>query len=271
MAYGNGGKSVNLHANFSKMFRKILLPLAAFLIISSSVFSQVSIRDSVIFTPLIYATYGYQLPGGDLAKQFGGNSSIGGGFILKTKHNWMFGLEGNFMFGQSVKNSDSLLRNISTREGFIIDANGYVADVVYYERGFNFFAKFGKVIPLLAPNPNSGFTILAGAGYIQDKIRIHNPGNTAPQLLGDYKKGYDRLNGGIAVSGALGYMYLSSSRLLNFSVSLEFMQAWTNPYRERDFDTGIQDKRKLSSQFYTIRVFWMIPLYRRMPKEFYLY
>ncbi|MEI7724397.1 MAG: hypothetical protein WCK09_04785 [Bacteroidota bacterium] len=79
-----------------------------------SLFAQVSIHDSTITTPLIYATYGYQFPGGDLAKLFGGNSSIGGGFMLKTKHNWIFGVEGNFMFGQSVKNSDSLLKVIST-------------------------------------------------------------------------------------------------------------------------------------------------------------
>jgi hypothetical protein len=253
------------------MYRKVLTLITAIFISTSALFSQVSIHDSTIFTPMIYATYGYQFPGGDLAKLFGSNSSIGGGFVLKTKHNWMFALEGNFLFGQTIKNSDSLLRIISTQEGLIIDANGYYADIVYYERGYNFFFKFGKVIPLLSPNPNCGFTLLAGAGYIQDKIRIHNPGNTAPQLFGDYKKGYDKLNGGIAVTGSLGYMYLSNTRLLNFSVAFEFMQAWTNSYRKRDFDTGKQDTRKLSSQFYTIKVYWMIPLYRRVPKQFYMY
>ena len=253
------------------MHRYFSLLVTFVLFIPASLFAQVNIRDSVIFTPLIYATYRYQFPGGDLAKQFGNNSSIGGGFMFKTKHNWLIGVEGNFMFGQSVKNSDSLLKGISTKEGFVIDGNGYMADLVYYERGFNFFAKFGKVISLLAPNPNSGFNIVAGAGYIQDKIRIHNIGNTAPQLLGDYKKGYDRLNGGIAVSGSLGYMYLSNTRLLNFSVSFEVIQAWTKSYRDYDFDTGKRDTRKLNSQFYTIKVDWMIPLYRRVPKEFYLY
>ena len=253
------------------MHRKILLLAVIMTYAFNSLFAQVSIHDSVITTPLIYATYGYQFPGGDLAKQFGSNSSIGGGFLLKTRSNWLFGAEGNYLFGQSVRNSDSLLKSISTRDGFLIDANGYYADIVYYERGYSIFAKFGKVIPLLAPNPNCGFTLLAGAGYIQDKIRIHNPGNTAPQILGDYKKGYDHLNGGFAVTGSLGYMYLSNTRLLNFSLAFEFMQAWTTPYRERDFDTGKQDTRKLSSQFYTIKVCWMIPLYRRVPKEFYMY
>jgi hypothetical protein len=253
------------------MFRKSALLLVVFLLTVSSLFAQLNIQDSVIFTPLISATFGYQFPGGDLARQFGSNASIGGSIMFKTKHNWLFGAEGNFMFGQTVKNSDSLLKIISTELGFIIDANGYYADMVYYERGYNFFVKFGKVIPLLAPNPNSGFTLLAGAGYIQDKIRIHNPGNTAPQLYGDYKKGYDKLNGGLAVTGSLGYMYLSNTRLVNFSLAFEFMQAWTQPFRERDFETGKQDTRKFSSQFYSVRVSWIIPLYRRVPKEFYMY
>ncbi len=250
---------------------KLVVVILALLFAVVDTFSQVNIRDSVISTSLIYATYGYQFPGGDLAKLFGSNSSIGGGFMQKTKHNWMIGAEGNFMFGQSVKNSDSMLLNISTHDGYVIDANGFYADIIYYERGYNFLFKFGKVIPLLSPNPNCGFTVLAGAGYIQNKIRIHNPSNTAPQLQGDYKKGYDRLNGGVALTGSLGYMYLSNTRLLNFSLSFEFMQAWTNPYRERDFDTGKQDTRTLSSQFYTIRACWMIPLYRRVPKEYYMY
>ncbi|MCK9421904.1 MAG: hypothetical protein M0Q38_04850 [Bacteroidales bacterium] len=253
------------------MVRNISIILLITYYSSSALLAQVNIRDSTIFTPLIYATYNYQFPGGDLSRQFGSNSSIGGGFMLKTKSNWIFGVEGNYMFGQSVKNSDSLLLNISTREGFIIDANGMYAEVVYYERGFNFFGKFGKLIPVLSPNPNSGFVILAGAGYLQDKIRIHNPGNTAPQLLGDYKKGYDRLNGGFALNGSLGYLYLSNTRLLNFYVGFDFMQAWTKPYRLRDFNTGKQDTRKFNSQFYSVKVSWFIPLYRRVPKEFYLY
>jgi hypothetical protein len=248
------------------------LPLITALLLWSSLLSaQVNIRDSAIFTPLIYATYAYQFPGGDLAQQFGSNSSIGGGLLLKTKTNWLIGLEGNFIFGQTVKHSDSLLRNISTQDGFLIDANGFYADMVYYERGYNFFARFGKVIPVLSPNPNCGITLIAGAGYMQNKIRLHNPGNTAPQLLGDYKKGYDRLNGGFALTGSIGYMYLSNKRLLNFSGAFEFMQAWTSPYRERDFDTGMKDTRKFNSQFYSVKVAWYIPFYRRAPKEFYMY
>ncbi|MCK9219253.1 MAG: hypothetical protein PHF97_03845 [Bacteroidales bacterium] len=252
----------------SRRFIFVLLPVLFWI---SELPAQVSLHDSVIFTPLVYATFGYQFPGGDFSKQFGSNSSIGGGFMLKTKTNWLFGVEGNFMFGQSVKNSDSLLKNISTKEGFVIDANGVYAEIVYYERGFNFLGKIGKVIPLLSPNPNCGFIVMAGAGYLQNKIRIHVIGNSAPQLWGDYLKGYDRLNGGFVLNGSLGYLYLSNTRLLNFYLGFDFMQTWTTPYRLRDFDTGKQDTRKLSSQLYTIKISWFIPLYRRAPKQFYLY
>ena len=253
------------------MRRRVTLIIIILFIVSVRLFSQGNVHDSTIFTTLIHATYSYQIPGGDLASQFGSNSTIGGGLIFKTKTNWLFGAEGNYMFGQNVKNNDLLLNGISTKDGFVIDANGYYADIVFYERGFNFFAKFGKLISLLAPNPNSGFSLVAGVGYIQDKIRITTTGNTVPQLIGDYKKGYDRLNGGIALTGSLGYLFLSNTRLLNFSLGFEFMQAWTNPYRSRDFDTGKQDTRKLNSQFYSIKACWIIPLYRRVPKEFYLY
>jgi len=253
------------------MIRKLLtlfLPLFLFPAFSKA---QVNIRDSTIFAPIIYATYSFQWPGGDLAKRFGGNSTIGGGFMIKTKSNWLFGVEGNFLFGQSIKNSDSLLLNISTPEGMIIDENGYYADIIYYERGYSFLGKFGKIIPVLSPNPNCGLMITAGGGYMQNKIRIHNPGNTAPQVSGDYNKGYDKLNGGWTITASVGYLYLSNSRLLNFYLGFEFMQLWSKSLREFDFSDEMKDTKKYSSQFYGIKVCWLIPLYKRTPKEYYLY
>ncbi|MFH1160503.1 MAG: hypothetical protein V1733_06115 [bacterium] len=232
---------------------------------------QVSIRDSSITTAMFYATYSYQFPGGDLAQRFGSNSSIGGGFMVKTKSNWLLGVEGNYQFGSTVKNQESLLGTISTPEGFIIDANGRFADIILYERGYSFYGLFGKLFPWVGPNPNSGFTFILGGGYLQNKIRIHNPDNTAPQLWGDYKKGYDKLNGGFALTASVGYLFLSNSRLLNFSLAFEFIQAWTQSKRAVDFDTGKPDPKNLSSQFYGIKATWNIPLYRRTPKEYYLY
>jgi hypothetical protein len=240
----------------------------------SSLFSraQVSIRDSSIFIPMVYLTYSYQFPGGDMAKRFGSNSSIGGGVTFKLKSNWMINAEGNFLFGGKVKNADSLLWHISTSDGFIIDANGYYADIVYYERGYDFYGRFGKLFPVLSPNPNSGFVVMAGAGFLQHKIRIKNTaGNDAPQINGDYAKGYDRLSNGFSLTGSVGYMFLSNTRMLNFYLGFEFIQTWTKNRRDFDFDTGMKDTRKYSDQLYGIKACWIIPLYKRTPKEFYLY
>jgi hypothetical protein len=253
------------------MSKKFYISFFLCFTLSFSVFSQVSIKDSTISTALVYATYSYQFPQGGLASLFGSNSSIGGGFLFKTKHNWIFGAEGNYLFGGTVKNQDSLLAKISTSDGFVIDANGYYADILFSERGYSFFGKFGKLFPVLSPNPNSGITILAGVGYIEDKIRIHNPQNTAPQVYGDYKKGYDRLNSGLAITGSIGYLYMSNTRLLNAYLGFEFTQTWTTFRRDRNFDTGMKDTSKPSTQFYGIKVKWIIPLYRRTPREYYYY
>jgi hypothetical protein len=253
------------------MVKKSISAVLILLFSSLPAFSQVSIKDSAIFTTLFFGNYSYMFPGGDLAKRYGGTSEIGGGILFKTRSNWLIGGEGNYMFGGTVHNEDDILKNIATANGFVIDANGYLADILFSERGFNFYGKFGKVIPVLAPNPNCGLALVAGIGYLQNKIRIHNPGNTAPQVYGDYRKGYDHLNSGFSVTGSAGYLYLGNSRLLNFFLGFEFTQAWTTARRDSDFDTGMKDTKKYSSQWYGIRVNWMIPLYKRKPKEFYLY
>lgn len=223
---------------------------------------------------MFYATYSFQLPGGDLSRLYGGNSSIGGGFQYKLRSNWIIGAEGNYLFGGTVKNPDSLIKMISTSQGLIIDENGYMAGLVYYEKGFSIYGKFGKIFPVyptLAPNRNCGITVMMGGGYIQDWINIHNPDGTTPQINGDYGKGYDRLNSGIAVNASLGYLFMSNSRLLNFYLGFEFVQSWTKSRRQFDFDRMAYDNTSYSSQFYGFKVSWFIPIYARKPKDFYYY
>jgi hypothetical protein len=253
------------------MLKKLLVVIFVFLLSGVASYSQVSVRDSAISTSMIYGTYSFGWPSGDLAKIFGANSTVGAGFMYKTKSNWLFGVEGTFIFGGTVKIGDSILRRISTSDGYVIDANGQYADIDFSERGYTFFLKAGKIFSVIAPNPNSGIAILAGAGFIDDKIRIHNPGNTAPQIFGDYEKGYDRFNSGFAVSASAGYLFMSNSRLLNMYLGFEFMQAWTTFRRDVNFDTGTKDNYKPSTQFYNIKFKWIIPVYKRKPENYYLY
>jgi hypothetical protein len=252
------------------MLKKLLLSLLL-LLFSYFSFSQVSVKDSAVGVPMLYATYSFMWPSGDLGQRYGAASSIGGGFMYKTASNWFIGAEGSYIFGGNVKNTDSILKNIQTHDGFLIDENGHYADVLFSERGYDMSAKLGKLFPVLSPNPNSGPVIFAGLGYLQNKIRIHTIESTLPSIDGDYRKGYDKLNGGFFISGSLGYMVMSNSRLLNFYLGLEFRQAWTKSKRDYDFETEMKDSKSYSSQFYGFRIKWMIPFFQRKPNAYYLY
>jgi len=231
--------------------------------------AQVSVKDSAVFSPIIYATYSYQIPGGDMAKRFGNNSAIGGGFEIKTKKNWLFGVEGNYLFAEKVKNEESILSGISTSDGYQITVDGEYADVFFREQGYILSLKAGKIIPVLNPNPNCGIMVTLQPGFIQHKIKIVNSGNTVPQLHGDYKKGYDEMSSGFSITEFLGYMYMGNKRLVSFYAGFEFTQAFTKCRREYNFNTMSRDTKQKYDYFYGIRIGWLIPLYKRAPAGYY--
>lgn len=232
--------------------------------------SQVNVKDSTISTFIMQIVYAYQFPGGDMAKDYGHNSTIGAAFGYKTDKNWLWTAEVNFIFGNDAKHSTDIIADMSTDEGYIIGLDGIYANVRPMERGFTLFAKTGKIIPVFKINPNSGFFFNAGLGYIQHKIRWDIEGNSAPQLDGDYKKGYDRFTEGFALTQEFGLFYLADSRLLNFKISGEIIESFTKMKRY-NFDTfGGQPESRLDL-FFGIKVSWMVPLYGRPPKAVYYY
>jgi hypothetical protein len=162
------------------------------------------------------------------------------------------------------------MTNLKTENGNIIDMAGNFASVELYERGYNVSFKFGKIIPVLSPNPNSGILIMGSIGYLQHKIRIEVDDNSAPQLNGDYKKGYDRLAGGPSISEFIGYTFLSDNRMLNFIGGVEFVQGWTKALRDVNFDTMVPDNKKNRfDRFIGIKVGWIVPVFKRLPDKYY--
>ncbi|MEZ5197537.1 MAG: hypothetical protein R2764_14415 [Bacteroidales bacterium] len=250
---------------------KIFLSLSGILL-AVTLWAQPSVSDTSMSIPMFYITYMYQFPGGDLAERYGNSSSIGGGFQWKTDKNWIVGIEYTYLFGQDVKISDQIMENIKTEDGNIISMAGTYASFHTYERGYYVSARFGKLIPVLSPNPNSGFVIMGSLGYFQHKIRIEVADNSAPQLMDDYKKGYDRLTGGFGISEQLGYLFLSNSHLWNFYLGVEFNQAWTAPLRDVNFDTGKPDEilNRFDSMI-GIKAAWFIPIFKRLPQKYYYY
>ena len=247
--------------------KKVQIILILCLLSSFNVFSQISIRDSVINTGMFSANYSYNIPIGDLAKRFGENSTVGGKFSYKTNKNWIFEFQGDFMFGGNVK--ETFGDSIRTSTGDIIDGNGAYADIRTFERGFTFFLRAGKIFPIIGPNKNSGITLTNGFGFMQHKIRIENPDNVTPQIAGDYKKGYDRLTNGFAMNQFIGYTHFGNNRLYSFYIGLEITEAWTKNRRSFNFDTKTADNTSRFDGTCGLKFGWIFPLYKKVPHQYY--
>ncbi len=243
--------------------------LVIFLFITQLSFSQFSVKDSTVAAFVPHVSYAFQFPGGDVAKRYGDNSTIGVGLKYKTMKNWIYSLDVNFIFGSNVKNADSILWMVETETGYIIDGNGTFALYTLYERGYNINFSVGKIFPVLNPNPNSGLMINAGVGYMLHRMKIDNQHQTAPQISGDYAKGYDMLTGGISLNQFIGWYFMSNSRLLNFYGGFEFHEAFTKSLRDWDFHNMQKDNNSYFDFFIGIKIGWMLPIYDRAPDKFY--
>jgi hypothetical protein len=250
----------------------LLLQSLLQLVLFSSASAQATVKDSSISMVLIKVSYAYQVPGGEIARRFGNNSNIAGTLAYKTRSNWIFGIDGGFLFGTDVKES-GILDSISSKRvvsGIIIDESGQPASVHLNQRGFTLSLLAGKLFPVWGPNPNSGLLLTARAGFFQHKIRIEDLDQTAPQLAPEYLRGYDRRTNGLALTGFVGYQYLSNRRLINFYAGIEFLQGFTRNTRY-DFDLNRRDNSLHRDYLSSLRVGWLIPLYKRAPNEFYYY
>lgn len=242
--------------------------------IASPAEAQVSIRDSAVSTLTIRVSYAYNWPGGDLVNRFGDNSTVGGSFGIKLKSNLEINATYNYIFGRNVKQYD-ILDGLRTENGFIISEGGAPSETDMFERGYSFFLTVGVVvskIPFtkikLSLNPNSGFVFSIGPGFLQHKIRIESD---AASLKGDYKNGYDRLSNGFAITESIGYLFLSNKRLINFYLGMTSVQAWTQNRRGFNYDTGMEDNEKRLDVMTGVKFSWILPLYKKVPDEYYYY
>lgn len=252
------------------MIKKLLF-FALAIIISENIVAQINPADSAVRCFIPNISYSFQIPGGDLVDDYGVNSTIGGGFFTKGKNNLIFSADFNYIFGGTVKNEKEILSMVLTESGHIIDGNGTYALYTVGERGFTLNARLGKVFNFLGFNPNSGLMIMGGLGYIQHFTKIESQYLTAPQISGDYAKGYDHLRGGLNLNEFIGYFFMSNSRLFNFYGGFEFMQAFTKSKRDYLLDEMGPDNNKYLDLYYGFRVGWMLPLFKRVPKEYYYY
>jgi hypothetical protein len=226
--------------------------------------------DSAITFPMFSGSYMVQFPGGDMGKRYGVNSNIGGSFMLKLKSNFILDLNANYLFGSNLKgDAATIFDSIKTSNGNVINENGEYAKIRTFERGYFIGGRVGKVFPLNKRNPNSGILFMAGGGILQHKIRIENDGNNTPQILGDYKKGYDKMCIGFSATEFIGYVYFSKRQLLNFYIGVELYQGFTKSGRSYDYPLMKKDTYQRLDLLNSIKVGWVIPIYKRVPDTYY--
>jgi len=228
--------------------------------------AQIQVRDSVVRTPMFAFSYTAHNPAGDMAERFGFSSMVGVEFTQKTGNNWLFTFRGGYMFGNDIK-EDTIFDDLITSSGNIISSQGTYASIFVYQRGLHISARAGKLFPVIGPNPNSGIRLDLGAGYLMHRLRIEDSDNVTPQLNPDYRKGYDRLTAGMALSQFIGYHHQSNNRRINFYIGFEFVQAFTSNQRGWNFDQRGPDDRSRLDMLYGIKAGFIIPMYPRSSKN----
>jgi hypothetical protein len=227
-----------------------------------------SVKDSSFRIIMTGVHFCGQLPQNNMAQRFGPNLSAGVDLFWKTKRNVLFGIEGSYFWSKNVR--EDVVASMKNSDGFITDNEGYPADLRTTERGWNFDAKVGMILPKTGHNPNSGIFFTIGAGYMQHKVKLYDANQKIAAIKGDLAKGYDRLSGGFAVTYFIGYQYLSNNRIANFSFGVEMYQGFTQSFRGFNYDTGLKDTQKRSDVLLGLRFTWLLPLYKRA-KDFYYY
>lgn len=252
------------------MMKQIYTALFFCFFCGATSFAQLNVKDSAIAIPWVSVQGGFNLTAGDLALRHGYFAHVGLFAGYKTKRNWVYGIDGSYMFGNQI-NETGLFDHLVDSKGNITDQNGDVAVVVLGSRGMHINLNAGKILPVFNPNPNSGLYLSGGIGFLAHKIRIETQDQVVPQLELDYRKGYDRLTQGLNLSQFIGYAFMSNESFVKFYGGFYIQEGFTYERRTVFFDqpdTPVSTAPRLDIQ-YGLRFGWLIPIYTRQPKEFY--
>lgn len=204
--------------------------------------------------------YTHVTPSGDFATRFENFHGIGGGGLLKTRHNVLIGFDGNYYFGSRLKRN-SILYNLTNGNGTISTGSGYPATFSLGMRGFSFLGKVGYLFPISHKNRNSGIAILLGGGLVMHKVNISTTRDDIPSLTGDKKGGYDRYSTGWAANQFLGYLHQGKNKAINFYIGIDLMQAFTYNRRKFNYDEMAYDLDLHNDNYFGLRFGWIIPKY----------
>ncbi|MCC5916799.1 MAG: hypothetical protein JJU02_05665 [Cryomorphaceae bacterium] len=236
--------------------------------------AQVNVRDSISPGWLITIGGGYFFPDLDLKEKFGNSYTMGIGTFYKTGDNWLWGVSGDFWFGNVSHDRPSILRSIGNDNGEVFDHFGNFANVMTYQRGWIAGFDVGKIFNndyKLGNNANSGLFFTVGAGYMQHRIRVEsaNRSSIIYQIEGDFQRGYDRLNMGWMTRANIGYILAHEGKTINFMLSFEVMYGETVNVRGFNWDTQMEDNDLVRNLTYGIRLSWFLPIYDKNAQTYF--
>lgn len=214
--------------------------------------------------------YNYQFAFGNISKTFGNNSSVGLCYFFETTKNYLFGIEGNYMFGNTIKD-ESIFDGISSSDGGIIGGDGQYANINLMEIGFNTYLLAGYCFHNSEKNL-SGVYLSQGIGYLQHKIFIDTKNQNIPQLNENMKKGYDRFSNGISAKFSIDYKFYHKKGMFQISSGLNYTIAHTKIQRNYDFANNLvyPNKRKWDN-FLGIKFEVIIPIQRKNDEQFHYF
>ncbi len=219
-------------------------------------------RQALNEAPMLFlnANYSVMTPYGVLAERFGTGFSAGGQVEIMTwPGNWIFGIDGQFGFAGKVK--ENVIDFLQDEDENIVGRDLSISQAFLQQRLVSGKVVVGKLIPLVKANRRSGLRLALGGGYQFHWIKINDELKSLAQIEGEYKKGYDRLTGGVLLSEFVGYQLVSLNRRLNFYAGIDFGQAFGSSLRTYDYATMQSDNRSRVDFTVTYRIGWCIPLW----------
>ena len=220
-----------------------------------------------LFSP----TYSALVPGKDMADRFGFVSEVGGNVTWKPKGRFFYTAGATMLFGEQVKETSMLdAFKIGTGDDYyVITEEGQPTQLRYQCRGLMIPLTVGCLLPIMAPNPNSGLYVELGGQYLRHKVHLRTTDGNFPAIMEGRAKGYDRLTTGLGVREVVGYRFIGNGGFTNFSIGLEFSQNWTRNRRSVNVDTGLADPRQRMDMLAGAFVTWHFPRYNRLGKQYY--
>ena len=260
---------------FSNLFKHSIIAICVFCSISTfAQFSEKDTSNNEFLTPI---GIGFNHLQGSFSNRFTNFKSFHSGLLYKNRKQFVFGIQGSYLFGANLKDS-SMFEGIINENGTIVGGTGVPSIIEFGGRGFQVKGSFGKIFTLWDKNPNNGLLLLSSLGLLQHKIFVNIPENDIPQLNKVYRKGYDRLSNGLELSQFIGYIHLAESKeggrqmfVPTYFFGIEVSNAWIQNRRSWNYDQIKQDTKLHYDQMVNFKFGWLIRVNSARKNDFHYF